>query len=149
MFDRKRALLCLGLTFSAVLLAHDRVIAEEIGTTPEGNVVYMFRCPGMAGIHNIVPQKIDWYNHMGDHPEWDIVPGSTDGRPPTVRTRFQSKTRSGQVLTCTYEVKFEGSNANQGTVSYRYRVKRDIISCQDAPYNSWKCILKDGGGGGE
>lgn len=45
MLGKKRGLLSLFLIIVAVLFAHDGVLAEEIGMTPDGNVIYEFKCP--------------------------------------------------------------------------------------------------------
>lgn len=145
-----RAAISLLLGGATVLTLYAGIgIAEEIGTTPDGNVIYKFECPGLIRPKDI-DTKVDWPNHMGTHPEWDIESGfgttgigifSTDGE-----ARYHSKGRNGQVLKCFYHAKVVGRPA--GSFYYRYKVRRDIISCQNL-YRGWKCVLKADGGGGQ
>src|SRR3990172_2591075 len=124
MFNKKLCLFGLGVTFIAGLcVLHDRAIAEEVGTTDDGNVIYRFVCPGSISPKHAV-MKIDWPNHLGSHPEWDIEPedqytneGNNNGRTPEVRAKFKSKSRSGQRLECRYDI-LQDNRPNNGSVYY-------------------------------
>jgi hypothetical protein len=133
-------------TTVVVLWASNTVGAEEIGTTPDGNVIYRFECPSRITPKD-VDIKIDWPNHVGQHPEWDIESGygtTHSGSQSDVAAEYHQKSRDGQVLKCNYQVKF--FNRQRGTFYYRYKVNRDIISCENLS-RGWKCILKAEGGG--
>lgn len=147
MFDTKRARLCLGLMFIAVLCAHHRVIAEEIGTTPDGNVIYQFQCRDHIEVY--VTTKLNWPNHISEHPEFDITgSGSVELHPQArLRKTHTGAKRSGQVLRCEYQM--DGQEFHFGSlVIYKYEVQRDIISCRHLNSYTEECILKSGGGGG-
>lgn len=148
MISRAAAFLLLGGATVLILYA-DIGIAEEIGATPDGNVIYKFECPGLIRPKDI-DTKVDWPNHMGSAPEWDIQSGfgtthagffSTDGE-----ARYHNKGRNGQVLKCFYRAEVAGRPA--GSFYYRYEVRRDIVSCENV-YRGWKCVLKADGGGGQ
>lgn len=129
----RTALTLMRLLFTAVvvLCVSNTVGAEEIGTTPDGNVIYRFECQSRIGPKD-VDIKIDWPNHFGQHPEWDIESGygttHTGAFSNEVFANWSSKSRNGQVLKCTYQVKL--FDRQRGTFYYKYKVKRDIISCE-------------------
>jgi hypothetical protein len=144
MFVKRLILIWQMFTIVMMVWAPDTGRAGEIGMTPDGNVIYRFDCPG-ALVKDTVGQKIDWYNHMGEHPEWDLVSPSPEGLNLQVSTSFQTISREGQKLVCKYRVTFMGSSFTK-TVEYQYKVKRDIIRC-DHIERGYKCILKGEGGG--
>lgn len=39
------------------------------------------------------------------------------------------------------------NNQPKGSLTYQYKVHRDIISCENSSFDTWKCILKAEGGG--
>jgi len=135
-------------TAVTVLVPPTAVTAEQVGTTPEGNVVYQFTCPSATHPKD-VDIKIDWKNHLGDHPEWDIQSGmgtAHTGSQTDAIAEWWKKERQGQVLKCFYGVKILGRS--RGGFYYKYKVKRDIISCQSTG-KGWKCVLKAQGDGGK
>jgi hypothetical protein len=142
MLGKKRGLLWLVLTLVPLLCAPNNLLAEEIGTTPDGNVIYMFRCP--------LPQpevtyKIKFPHHMGNHPEWDLVEYQGPS-VPVISTDFQGLIHGGQVLTCRFTITERGEQ--RGSLAYRYKVHRHIISCGPGNENrSLRCILEADGGG--
>jgi hypothetical protein len=149
MFDKMRKLF---LQFSIVgivvilLFAHGNVMAEEVGTTPEGNVIYRFRCPGSSGMAATL--NLNWPNHISNHPEFDIDGGGSSVRNLSARMHrtHGGVRRSGQVLSCNYRWEIEHSSLS-GQLDYKYKVKRDIISCRYLEQDTLECILKPGGGG--
>lgn len=121
--------------------------AGEIGTTPEGNIIYQFNCPPAGSHAEIHSPSVDWDNHLknSDGLEWDVDHGSS-GFPfsPTIRPLRIS--RSGQVLTCTFEAKWTGYDRK---VQYQYKVKRDIVQCTSTGSSTMRCILKPGADDGK
>ena len=143
MFFNKQALRWKFFTVVVMFCPIATVMAEEIGTTPDGNVKYRFLCPGRIDPKD-VDIKIDWPNHVSAHPEWDVESGHGTGHHGTtsgdVTAKWSQKSRNGQVLKCHYRIELFGRP--RGSFYYRYNVKRDIISC--IPINrGWECILKD------
>lgn len=140
---KQRAVLWLAL-----MVIGSPAIAEEIGTTPEGNVIYRFTCPG-ASPKDIQSAHVEYPKHIGDHPEWDWEYGGY-GMTPYVSSTSRRIARGGQVLRCTYNITVNPGNHNL-ELRYRYKVKREIISCQSASSSntSMTCILKPNSGGGK
>jgi len=138
----KRVLLWQFLAIALVLPAFDRVMAEEVGTTSEGNVIYRFRCPFSVTIN--VHLKWNWPNHISDHPEFDITGGGSTqtNRQVSARKTHSGVRRSGQVLTCEYRVAQGEGYGFTGPLAYRYEVRRDIISCKHIDQMTTECILK-------
>ncbi len=141
MFDKMRMLFWQFLIVVVILFfAHGNVMAEEVGKTPEGNVIYRFRCPGTVGID--AKLTLNWPNQISDHPKFDIDGGGSTWRSPTARGKIDSGIkRSGQVLRCDYRYEIEGASYSGG-FTYKYKVHRDIISCKNLPYWTLECILK-------
>jgi len=137
-------LLAIGTTFCAIFGAVAAVMAGQVGTTPEGDVIYVFTCP--ANPPATANWDVNWPNHLGDHPTWKIQNENHSLPAPYVRSSFLSKVRNGQELLCKYSVSV-GTQMTSSRITYRYKVHRDIISCESTSYNSWKCILKEGSGG--
>jgi hypothetical protein len=129
----------LVFTLIAVLFASGGAHAEEVGTTPDGNVIYRFRCPHPSG-----DAKVHWEKHIGDHPVWDYEGGS-GGALPHISAFIESISGSGQVLTCRYSVTLGGEPI--GHIHYGYTVHRHIISCERTETGAMKCVLGAGGGG--
>ena len=150
MLSKKLALLWQVFATLLVLCASNTVMAGEVGTTPDGNVIYEFLCP----TPNLKDANItiDLPNHIGEHPEWDIESGYgsyTMGiSNPNTGAEFSDKSRSGQILKCFYDIKILGYPIGS-RFYYRYKVKREIISCDSTSSRNWRCILKDGGEGGK
>lgn len=150
MFHGKLALAWQVLTTALVLCSSNTAMAEEIGTTADGNVIYRFTCA--STLYGSVEFTVDWPNHFGTHPEWDIESGygaynSGHIGGSNAIAKYTSKSRNGQVLKCRYSGEVYG-HLPAGNFYYRYKVNRDIISCDDIAYG-WKCILKASGGGGK
>jgi len=140
MFDKMRMLFWQFLIVVVILFAHGNVMAEEVGKTPEGNVVYRFRCPGSFGIAATL--NLNWPNHISEHPEFDIDGGGSGERNVTARGyKIGVIKRSGQVLRCDYRYEIEGASFT-GSLSYKYKVQRDIISCKNVSSDITECILK-------
>ena len=139
MFDKMRMLFWQFFIVVVILFAHGNVMAEEVGKTPEGNVIYRFRCPGGIGI--TAKWSVNWPNHISDHPEFDIEGiGSSEGGLPARGTIYGGIKRSGQVIRCNYSIDIE--RVMHLLISYKYKVKRDIISCKNLPDAGLECILK-------
>jgi len=141
MFDKMRMLFWQLLIVVVILFAHGNVMAEEVGKTPEGNVIYRFRCPGAVGI--AAKLNLNWPNHISDHPKFDIDGSGSSERGLTARGRMDSGNikRSGQVLRCDYRYEIDGASYT-GQFGYKYKVHRDIISCKNLAYFTLECILK-------
>jgi hypothetical protein len=132
MLDKARASVWLVLTTVVVLGISNSAMAEEIGTTPDGNVIYRFQCA--SSLNGSVEFTVDWPNHFGTHPEWDIESGygaynSGHMGGSNAIAKYTSKSRNGQVLKCNYFGKVYG-HLPAGSFYYRYEVNRDIISCE-------------------
>ena len=141
MFDKMRMLFWRFLIVVVILFAHGNVMAEEVGKTPEGNVIYRFKCPGVFPIN--AKLTLNWPNHLSDHPQWKIDgPGSYEGGRSAGGQILAGPKRDGQVLLCDYERKIEGISYFPGRLTYKYRVQRAIISCKTVAYWTLECILK-------
>jgi hypothetical protein len=126
----------LAFSLVVVLCAQNSALAEQVGTTPDGNVIYRFTC------HTPSPDvTVHWPNHVGHHPKWEYAGGPGIG---VLRAELTGISRGGQVLTCNFKVLLGGEL--RGTMHYRYEVHRHIISCQSNGV-IMTCILDAGGGG--
>jgi hypothetical protein len=139
MLKTVRTLLWLIIATVVVLGSSMSVLAEQIGTTPEGNVIYRFKCP------DAIPAKeaklyIDWPNHVGSHPEWDADVGAGYvSILPSAKAQYFQKLRNGQVLSCAYKVTVGPITSD--LITWRYKVHRDIISCKGIS-QGFECILR-------
>ena len=129
-----------------IFCAQSSVMAGQVGTTPEGNVIYEFICPGATAVPS-AHLSVDWENHMGSRPEWEIGSGANDAIAPEIEGHLEREIRNGQHLKCVYDI-LENGHPGMGRVEYRYKVKRHIISCQDIA-RGWRCVLKDNEPGGQ
>ncbi len=141
MFGKMRRLFWQLSIVVVILFAHGDVMAEEVGKTPEGNVIYRFRCP--AGVYIDAKLTLNWPNHISDHPEFDIDGSGSTWRSLDVRSTYAEIRRSGQDVRCNYSsFKMLDRPLGLGPLSYKYKVHRDIISCKGVAYMTLECILK-------
>jgi hypothetical protein len=141
MFGKMCMLFWQFLIVVVILFAPGNVMAEEVGKTPEGNVIYRFRCPGSIYIDGKL--TLNWPNHISDHPEFDIDGSGSTWRSLDVRSTHAEIRRSGQEVRCNYrDFKMSDRPLGLGTLSYKYKVHRDIISCKSLTYMTLECILK-------
>lgn len=141
----KRVLVQAVLSTGLMLCISTGAISGEIGTTADGNVIYLFTCPHAAGEAKLSYPKVDWDNHLKDSDglEWDSDNG-TSGFGGQFHIRPLSVVRNGQVIACTFEAKIFGMTRRN---AYRYKVKRDIIQCNSSSSYQIRCILRDSASG--
>ena len=126
-----------------LLCASQNAVGGQIGTTPEGNVIYRFSCPSARG--QFSPAKLDWHNHAQDQDglTWDADEGLS-GFYSEPNYRVLGISRSGQVISCRYDVTAYGQTRQN---TYRYHVNRDVISCKNPSSNAIECMLRPSSGG--